>query len=158
MTKLHKLTAAITGHTTGLGNSFFRLLQSHGYETVGFSRSNGYDLRDYTKVGNMLEHVRGFDLFINNAKPDYAQSQILYRLARSWTQGTIVSIGSRAVIQDPKWNDTFLLEYLTQKTALCHAHNALSKLAGCRMIIVHPEHLGEQTDQYVEELIKKLNL
>jgi hypothetical protein len=152
------MKAAITGHTTGLGNSFFRSLGKHGYETVGFSRSNGYDLRDYARVGDMLEHIQGFDLFINNAKPDYAQSQILYRLARSWTQGTIISIGSHAVIEDPKWHDTFLLEYLTQKTALCHAHAVLSKLSACRMIILHPEHLGDQTDQYVEELIKKLNI
>ena len=152
------MKAAITGHTTGLGNSFFRLLSGHGYETVGFSRSNGYDLRDYTKVGDMLERIQGFDLFINNAKPDYAQSQILYRLARSWSQGVIISIGSHAVVENPKWDDTFLLEYLTQKTALCHAHAMLSQLSSCRMILVHPEHLGDQSDQYVEELIKKLNL
>jgi hypothetical protein len=152
------MKAAITGHTTGLGNSFFRSLIRRGYETVGFSRSNGYDLRDYSRVSDMLEHVQGFDLFINNAKPDYAQSQILYRLARSWNHGTIISIGSHAVIEDPGWNDTFLLEYLTQKTALCHAHDVLVELAGCRMIIVHPKHLGDQTDQYVEDLIQRLNI
>ena len=152
------MKAAITGHTTGLGNSFFRLLGKHGYDTVGFSRSNGYDLRDHAKVSDMLTQVQGFDLFINNAKPDYAQSQILYRLARSWSQGVIISIGSHAAIQDPGWSDTFLLEYLTQKTALCHAHDVLFKRSACRMIIVHPEHLGNQTDQYVEELIKKLNI
>ena len=152
------MKAAITGHTTGLGNSFFRLLSTRGYDTIGFSRSNGYDLRDYTKVGDMLERIQDFNLFINNAKPDYAQSQILYRLARSWSQGVIISIGSHAVIEDPGWNDTFLLEYLTQKTALCHAHAMLSQSSSCRMIIVHPEHLGDRTDQYVEEVIKKLNL
>jgi len=152
------MKAAITGHTTGLGNSFFRLLGKHGYDTFGFSRSNGYDLRDYAKVSDMLAQVQGFDLFINNAKPDYAQSQILYRLARSWNHGVIISIGSRAVIQDPGWSDTFLLEYLTQKIALCHTHDVLSNLSACRMIIVHPKHLGDQTDQYVEELIKKLNI
>ena len=76
------MKAAITGHTTGLGNSFFRVLSKHGYETFGFSRSNGYDLRDYTKVSDMLERIQGFDLFINNkvsVSTNHPQSsEILY--------------------------------------------------------------------------------
>jgi dTDP-4-dehydrorhamnose reductase len=71
--------AAVTGHTSGLGNSFFRLLSNQGYQVQGFSRTNGYDLRDYSCVTDMLTQIKGFDLFINNAKPDYAQSQIVYR-------------------------------------------------------------------------------
>lgn len=149
--------AAVTGHTTGLGNSWYRLLNNHGYTVKGFSRSTGYDLRDYSHVTQMLSDINGFDLFINNAKPDYSQSQILYRLAREWSRGTIVSIGSLATVHDPKWSDTFLLEYLTQKTALCHAHQVLEPLSSCRMILVHPGHL-DNTDQLVEEIIENLNL
>ena len=149
--------AAITGHTSGLGASFYRLLDKHGYKVYGFSRSNGYDLRDYSQVSRMLDEIKGFDLFVNNAKPEYSQAQIVYRLAREWS-GTLLSIGSRAVISPPPWTDTFLLEYLTQKTALVHAHQVLEPIANCRLLIVHPQHLDNNTDPYVEQLIKELNL
>jgi GDP-D-mannose dehydratase len=149
--------AAVTGHTSGLGNSFYRLLEKQGYDVYGFSRSNNFDLRDYSQVGCMLELVRDFDLFINNAKPDYAQAQIVYRLAREWNSGTILSIGSDAVVDPPNWKDTFLLEYLTQKTALVHAHQVLEPIANCRLLLKHPQHLTN-TDAYVEQIIKEFEL
>ena len=149
--------AAITGHTSGLGASFYQLLGEHGYEVHGFSRSNGFDLRDYCQVSRILEQVKGFDLFINNAKPDYTQSQIVYRLARGWS-GTLLSIGSYAVIDTPPWTDTFLLEYLTQKTALVHAHQVLTPISKCRLLLVHPRHLDNNTDPYVKQLIQQLGL
>ena len=153
-----KKQAAITGHTSGLGASFYKLLHNHGYEVHGFSRSNGYDLRDYSQVGDMLEQIKDFDLFVNNAKPDYAQAQIVYRLVRQWKKGTVLSIGSCATITPPGWTDTFLLEYLTQKIALVHSHQMLEPNATCRLLIVHPEHLDNNTDDYVEQLVKELNL
>lgn len=149
--------AAVTGHTSGLGNSFYRLLADYGYEVHGFSRLNNYDLRDYSNVSRMLQATKDFDLFINNAKPDYVQTQIVYRLVREWQNGTILSIGSYATVESPDWTDTFLLEYLTQKTALVHAHQVLTPVAQCRMLIVNPCHL-DNTDVYVEQLIKELNL
>jgi len=149
--------AAVTGHTSGLGASFYKLLSKAGYEVHGFSRSNGYDLRDYSCVGSMLLKTQGFDLFINNAKPDYAQSQIIYRLVREWTSGTAISIGSYATIKSPEWNDTFLLEYLTQKSALVHAHKVLEPVAKCKLIIVHPRHLTD-TDLYVQQAMIEMNL
>jgi len=150
--------AAITGHTSGLGASFYKLLADQGYKVHGFSQSNGYDLRDYSQVGRMLSAIKGFDLFINNAKPDYSQSQILYRLVREWDSGSIISIGSDATINSPRWTDTFLLEYLTQKTALVHAHQVLTPVAKCKLILVHPTHLGDNTDMYVNTLITTLKL
>lgn len=150
--------AAVTGHTSGLGASFYRLLNEHGYEVHGFSRTNGYDLRDYSQVGRMLNEIEDFDLFVNNAKPDYAQAQIVYRLARRWEHGTVLSIGSQAVLKPVGWTDTFLLEYLTQKAALVHAHQTLESVARCQLLLVHPEHLDDKTDEYVEQLLKELNL
>lgn len=149
--------AAVTGHTSGLGKSWYQSLTNHGYTVTGFSRSTGYDLRDYSQVTAMLNEIKHFDLFINNAKPDYAQSQILYRLVREWDQGTIVSIGSSATQHELKWTDLYLLEYLTQKIALCHAHKVLEPLSSCRLILIHPDHLDD-TDQLVEHTIKILGL
>lgn len=132
---------AITGHTSGLGKSFFDIL-SNNYNVVGYSKSNGYDLRDYSVVSKIIDEISDVDLFINNAKPDYAQAQIVYRLARTWS-GMLLSIGSQALIDPPKWNDTFLLEYLTQKTALLHAHTVLEQISKCKLIIVHPDHISD---------------
>jgi hypothetical protein len=150
--------AAVTGHTSSLGASFYKLLAEQGYEVHGFSRSNGYDLRDYSQVTRMISQVKGFDLFINNAKPDYVQSQIVYRLVRDWDKGSIISIGSYATIESPLWTDTFLLEYLTQKTALAHTHQVLTPIAKCKLTLLHPKHLGDDTDAYVQTLIRNLKL
>lgn len=145
---------AVTGHTSGLGKSFFDLLTQHGHAVTGFSKSNGYDLRDYSVVSKIINEIQGFDLFINNAKPDYAQAQIVYRLARDWT-GTVLSIGSKVVIDPPPWTDTFLLEYVTQKTALAHAHQVLEKVSKCRLILVHPDHISD-TQQCAKSILESI--
>lgn len=149
---------AVTGHTTGLGKSFYDELSHRGHHVEGFSRTNGYDLRDYSRVGIMLDKINDFDVFVNNAKPDYAQSQILYRLTRKWNKGTIISIGSMAVINNPHWTDSNLLEYLTQKTALAHAHSMISQISQCQLILLNPSHLDNNTLPYVKTQLDNLNL
>ena len=147
---------AVTGHTAGLGKSFFDLLTQQGHHVVGFSRSNGYDIRDYSVVSKIIKEINGFDLFINNAKPDYVQSQIVYRLARDWN-GTVLSIGSIVVVNPPNWTDTFLLEYVTQKTALAHAHQVLEKVAKCKLVLVNPEHIQDK-DQCAKNILESIAL
>jgi len=147
---------AVTGHTSGLGQSFFDLLTQQGHHVVGFSRSNGYDLRDYSVVSKIIQEINGFDLFINNAKPDYAQTQIVYRLSRTWN-GTVLSIGSMVVVDPPKWTDTFLLEYVTQKTALAHAHQVLEPVAKCKLMLVHPAHI-QDTQQCALNILESFAL
>lgn len=148
---------AITGHTERLGKAFFNELSLLGHDVQGFSRRSGYDLRDYSKVSLMLAQIKEFDVFINNAKPDFAQSQILYRLVRQWNNKTIINIGSGALETTPNWTDTFLLEYLTQKSALQHAVNVLSKMSTCNIILLNPPHINNCT-QYVNDTIRDLNL
>jgi nucleoside-diphosphate-sugar epimerase len=143
---------AVTGHTAGLGKSFFQECINRGHTVKGFSRTNGYDLRDYTNVGHMLDQVNEFDLFINNAKPDYAQSQILYRLVRQGTCKKIVSIGSEVITSPPTWTDTFLLEYLTQKTALAHSVRVLSNVSKCQLILLNPAHLNDTNLYAIQQL------
>ena len=150
--------AAVTGHTQSLGQSFYRRLQDRGYHVEGFSRSTGHDLRDYSVVTKMLTAVQGFDLFINNAKPDFAQCQILYRLVRENATKTVISIGSAAVEKEPRWTDTFLLEYLSQKTALAHAHQVLAPLSRSRLLLINPEHLSDCCDAYVDSILDQHGL
>lgn len=149
---------AITGHTSGLGQSLYNECIARGHTVSGFSRSTGYDLRDYSQVGLMLEQVKDFDLFINNAKADYIQAQILYRLARQWTSGTIVSIGSGILDVAPAWTDTFLLEYFTQKVALQHAHSVLAPVVTIKLILLNPAHLGDSTLDYARKQLDDLGV
>jgi hypothetical protein len=142
--------AAITGHTSGLGAAYYRILATKGYETLGFSRTNGYDLRDYSKVSDMIQRIQEFDLFVNNAKPDYAQSQILYRLVRSGFTGKILNIGSKILDKDPHWSDLSLLEYYTQKTALMHAVKVLQPHSMGRIFLFNPEHI-DNADLIVDQ-------
>ncbi len=147
--------AAITGHTSGLGNLIAKYLESHNYTVIGFSRSNGYDLRDYSCVSDVLSIAHQFDLFVNCAKPDYAQSQILYRLIGSGFKGKILNVGSPVVHNLPKnWTDLGLLEYATQKTALYHAHQTLSKFYKDQLLMWEPLHTIDY--EYVCSSLKEI--
>lgn len=148
--------AAITGHTARLGALIKDYFESHDYEVHGYSLSSGYDLRDYSQVGKMLEQIKNFNLFVNCAKPEYAQSQILYRLMKINFNGTILNIGTPAIHQQLGWSDLGLLEYLTQKTALFHAHQTLSTLYPGQMIMWEPQHAGSR--EYVYEYLDGLKL
>ncbi len=133
--------AAITGHTSKLGKLIAKYLESCNYTITGFSRSTGHDLRDYSCVSNILNAVNDFDLVVNCAKPDYVQAQLLYRLIDSGFKGKILSIGSPVVHHLPEqWTSLELLEYATQKTALFHAHQTLSKFYTNQLLIWEPAH------------------
>jgi hypothetical protein len=106
----------------------------------------------------MLNEIKEFDFFINNAKPDYAQAQILYRLVRQWNKGTVISIGSAVLNKMPQWDDTFLLEYVTQKHALDHAHRVLTPVTNCKLILVNPSHLGDITDEYAKQCLESVGI
>lgn len=147
---------ALTGHTRGLGSIINSVLLEKNHQVVGFSLSNGYDLRDYAKVGQMINLVQNCDWFINCAKPDYAQSQILYRLMLSGYAGRILSVGSPVVHKDPGWKDLGLLEYATQKTALHDAHCRLSNIYPDRLFMWEPLHVDDVS--YVQDQLDKFGL
>jgi hypothetical protein len=150
-------TAAITGHTSGLGKIILECLKSRGYAVTGFSLSGGHDLRDYSCITSVLATVKNFDLFVNCAKPDYAQAQILYRLINSGFKGKILNIGSPVVHKIPdNWSDIGLLEYATQKTALLHAHQTLLKFYPDQLLMWEPLH--NFTVDYVSTSLSELGL
>jgi hypothetical protein len=148
--------AAVTGHTSGMGQKIYQVLDQKGYKVQGFSLSTGCDVRDYSQVGNMIEQIKTFDLFVNCAKPDFAQTQILYRLVGSRFKGTILNIGSPVAKNPPDWKELGLLEYITQKVALEYAHDQLSKKFSTKMIMWHPAHATNT--EYVQKCIEEFEL
>lgn len=131
---------ALTGHTRGLGAIIHEALTANHHQVLGFSLSNGYDLRDFSQVGRMIQQTKDCEWFINCAKPDYAQSQIQYRLMAAAFPGHILNVGSPVVHNDLGWQDLGLLEYVTQKAALYHAHTQLSSKYPGRLFMWEPLH------------------
>jgi short-subunit dehydrogenase len=155
------MNIAITGHTKGLGAEFYKSYASEGHNILGFSRSNGYDLRDWSKMQNMLAQIQDFDLFINCAKPDFVQTTILYELWKRWKgqNKTIINISSvityfptcpPALFDCPNMD-----HYRTAKMSLNEASAQLSlKSVTPHIMLVKPAHLYDNppTEQQLEKL------
>lgn len=78
---------AITGHSRGIGKECFDLFTQDGHEVVGFSRSNGYDIRDPQARKQIIEQSLDADVFINNAAgyflPEKSDISEEYRLQQN---------------------------------------------------------------------------
>ena len=139
---------AITGHTQGLGAEFKKAYEELGHEVSGFSRSNGYDLRDWSRMQKMLDQITEHDMFINVAKPDFVQTTILYELWKRWKnqQRIIVNISSGITYAPicPKdlFNDPNMDAYRTAKVSLNEASAQLSfRSFWPKIVLVNPVHL-----------------
>ena len=73
---------AITGHSAGIGRALARAYQRRGHDTVGFSRSTGYNIHNTMKL---CDEIQPCDVFVNNAQAGYAQTQLLFEMAERWT-------------------------------------------------------------------------
>lgn len=152
---------AITGHSKGLGAEFYKFYVGQGHDVVGFSRSNGYDLRDWSKMQSMLQQIQDYDLFINCAKPDFVQTTILYELWDKWRgqNKTIINISSIITYFPtcpPNMLDDHRLDfYRTSKQSLNEASAQLSfKSTLPHIVLVKPGHLYDNppTEQQLEKL------
>jgi short-subunit dehydrogenase involved in D-alanine esterification of teichoic acids len=139
---------AITGHTKGLGAEFKKAYEKLNHEVAGFSRSNGYDLRNWALMQKMLDQATDCDIFINLAKPDFAQTTILYELWKRWKNQnkTIINISSGITYSPvcPKnlFDDPGMDAYRTAKISLNEASSQLSfKSNWPNIILVNPMHL-----------------
>jgi NAD(P)-dependent dehydrogenase (short-subunit alcohol dehydrogenase family) len=139
---------AITGHTKGLGLEFKKVFEAGGHEVIGFSRSTGYDLRDWSKMQKMLDQVDSCNIFINVAKPDFVQTTVLYELWKRWKKQdkTIINIGSgityTPVLPQDLFNDPDMDFYRTAKVSLNQAAEQLAfKSYWPRIVTVNPVHL-----------------
>jgi len=66
---------AIIGHTRGIGKAIAELYKDKGYQVIGMSRSNGYDITvDQEKI---VDTVRDCDLIVINAHAGRSQLKLL---------------------------------------------------------------------------------
>jgi len=110
----------ITGHTKGLGQYLYSEFTKK-YHVKGFSRSNGYDIKNPFDRKKILEQIQNFDIFVNLVHNYYHQSDILFELFQKWEHKNklIINISS-AVVDDLDWGmKRFdLIEYKNQKQNL----------------------------------------
>ena len=120
---------ALTGHSKGLGQALFNKL-SLTHETLGFSRNNGYDIKNPDNRKKIIKESKDCDIFINLVHNYYHQTDLLLELHKSWKglQKYIINIGTSAV-DDENFglNDYQLLEYKVQKTTIVDMITTLKK-------------------------------
>lgn len=151
---------AITGHTSGIGKTLFKILSP---DCLGFSRSTGYDITEKENRLRIIKEVDNCDIFINNANDEFGQIQMFIELFKQW-QGrpkTIVNVGS-AIIESSliRTDDIELLAYQSQKlilrdlsfktVGLCKVRYVSFGYVGTSKILAKYPHLTER-DYITEE-------
>jgi len=120
---------ALTGHTKGLGAEIFKYFNSD-HPVLGFSRSNGYDIKSPADRKKIIKESENADVFINLVHNYYHQTDVLFELYSMWEQQNklIINIGS-SVVDNDNWGLDRLdfIEYKNQKIALESMSDLLSK-------------------------------
>lgn len=73
---------AITGHTAGIGQALAKAYKDRGHEIIGLSRREGNNIRNTPKICDQIEPC---DVFVNNAQAGYAQTELLFEMAKRWS-------------------------------------------------------------------------
>ena len=139
---------AITGHTAGIGRALADAYEGH--EIVGLSRRDGNNIRNIPKICDQIEPC---DMFINNAQAGFAQTELLFEMARRWT-GTNkhIIVISTIMAQDPMscLPGLDMDAYRVQKVALEEAvHQLRYRRLGIKFIIVRPGNIATSADKTV---------
>jgi len=69
---------AVIGHTKGIGKAITKLYKKKGFEVVGLSRSNGYDIENNQE--GIIEKLRDCNLVVVNAYAGRGQYELLKRI------------------------------------------------------------------------------
>ncbi len=136
---------SITGHTKGLGLNLLTELRQQNIETIGFSKSSGYDITNKCDRLSMITQSTDSDVFINNAYDGYGQIDLLYEIYEQWKDKNklIVTVGSIAS-NAAEWRLAPCL-YSTIKKSLDVATYQLINShdrRGCKLMIFKPGYLG----------------
>ncbi len=148
----------ITGHSKGLGKALFESLAIE-HDVVGFSRTNGYDIKSPFDRKKIVKESKDLDVFINLVHNYFHQTDMLYEMHKSWTDQNkfIINISSIVVGQkDFGLRNYQMLEYKVHKTAVENMievlNNSWQKPKICNYII---SEINLSTDvQNLNTLIK----
>jgi NADP-dependent 3-hydroxy acid dehydrogenase YdfG len=141
---------AITGGTAGIGQALANAYQSRGHEIVKLSRRTGHNIRSIPKIADAIEPC---DMFVNNAQAGYAQTELLFEMARRWSgTGKHVMVISTMMTQNP----TSVLpgldmdEYRVQKVALEEAVQQIRhRHLEIKITLVRPGNIATSADKTV---------
>jgi NADP-dependent 3-hydroxy acid dehydrogenase YdfG len=141
---------AITGHTAGIGKSLANIYVEQGHEIIGLSQRDGNNIRNTFKIADQIEPC---DLFVNNAQAGYAQTELLFEMAKRWqnTNKHIIVI-STMMTQDPVSVIPGLSmdQYRIQKLALEESVRQLrSRRLNIRLTIVRPGNIATSPEKTV---------
>jgi short-subunit dehydrogenase len=112
------MKVSITGNTSGIGLALAEKFNVQD-NVIGFSRSNGYDVRYDNTRKKIVSESFDSDIFINNAYHSDGQTLLLGDMLESWqgTNKTIIHISSVIVNMPEEYflNYPELLEYRRSK-------------------------------------------
>ena len=125
---------AITGHTQGFGLSLYKIFKSQDNDVLGFSRSNGFDIGDNLIRKQILNEIKNFDIFINNAYHPQGQIDILNEILKCWdkTEKIIVNISSLIVYKE---NSCFTEEIQLYRDSKIKLNNLIGNYTGSIKIL-----------------------
>lgn len=144
------MRVAITGHTAGIGKALAQQYSNKGYEIVGISKRDGNNIRNTLKIADLIEPC---DIFINNAQSGYAQTELLFEMAKRWegTKKHIIVI-STMMTQEPVsvLPGLDMTHYRVQKLALEEAVAQIRHLRlKLKITIVRPGNIATSDDKTV---------
>ena len=142
-----KLKIAVTGHTQGLGNSIYKIFESQKHNILGFSRSNGFDISDNLIREQIINEIKNFDIFINNAYHPQGQIDMLNEILKCWdnTEKIVVNISSIVVHKNSPYFKEELKLYRDSKIKL---NNIIKDYKGSVKILnIMPDLMN--TDFYI---------
>lgn len=112
------MRCVITGHTIGIGKAIAEYFSSKGWEVIGLSRSNGYDVN--SRYDDMVQVARTADLFVNNMSRNNCQVRFLHDLIGKVSK--IICCGSIAADFHQQIKDQYSQEKLELKN-LCKQYS-----------------------------------
>jgi hypothetical protein len=123
------MKCVITGHTRGMGKYFFEHFTQLGWNIIGMSRENGYDINYNRDI--VIRDSLDCDLFINNASNNEGQLELLKELCLKVPK--MIIIGSSITnflddyfLQQILLRDDKMLKYMIDKKNLEDACNLIS--------------------------------
>jgi NADP-dependent 3-hydroxy acid dehydrogenase YdfG len=141
---------AITGHTAGIGQALTQQYTKLGHDIVGLSRREGNNIRNIPKICDQIESC---DMFINNAQAGYAQTELVFEMAKRWsgTRKHMVIISTQMTHYPVSPLPGLDMEhYRIQKVTLEEAVKQLRNLElGIMFTVVKPGNIATTADKTV---------